>query len=175
MNPENPDDLAEDGKRLYKRGQYDQAAELFRRAAGAYAQNGASLPAAETKNNLSVTLLQAGKPLEALDAVRGTDEVFAAAADRKRQAMAIGNQAAALEALGRSDEALEAYSRAEAIFAELGEGDLRAIVKKSMAAILLKRGEILQSGLNMVGSVEAKSKPSLFDRLLRFLLRFKPW
>jgi tetratricopeptide (TPR) repeat protein len=175
MNPENPDDLAEDGKRLFKRGQYDQAAELFRRAADAYAQSEAGLPAAETKNNLSVTLLQAGKPFEALEAARGTDEVFSAASDRKRQAMAIGNQAAALEALHRPDEALEAYARAEAIFAELGEGDLRALVKKSMAAIRLKRGEVLQSALSMVGSVEAKSNPSLFDRLLRFLLRLKPW
>jgi hypothetical protein len=89
--------------------------------------------------------------------------------------MAIGNQAAALDALHRTDEALEAYARAEALFAELGEGDMLALVKKSMAAIRLKRGDLLQSAFNMVGSVEAKSKPSLFDRLLRFLLRFRPW
>lgn len=175
MSPENPASLADEGKQLYERGQYDRAAELFRRAAGAYALEGANLLAAETNNNLSVSLLQAGKPREALEAALGTDEAFAAASDKKRQAMAIGNQAAALDALHRPDEALEAYARSEALFAELGEGDMRALVKKSMAAIRLKRGDVLQSALNMVGSVEAKSKPSLFDRLLKFLMRFKTW
>lgn len=175
MNPENPNDLAEAGKSLYNRGQYDQAAEIFRRTADAYTRSGDALAAAETKNNLSVTLLQAGKPLEALEAARGTDEVFAAASDRKRQAIAIANQAAALENLGRSAEALEAYARAEAILAELGEGDMLSLVKKSIAAIRLKRGEVLQSAFGMVGSLEAKSRPSLFERLLRSLLRIKPW
>jgi hypothetical protein len=89
--------------------------------------------------------------------------------------MALGNQAAALEALNRADEALQAYGRSEKLFEQIGEGDLQAMVKKSMAAIRLKRGEILQSALNMVGSVEAKSKPSFFERILRFLLRLKPW
>ena len=175
MNPENPTGLAEEGKRLYEHSQYDWAAELFRRAADAYTLEGANLLAAEMSNNRSVSLLQAGKPREALEAAGGTDEIFAAASDRKRQAMAIGNQAAALDALHRPDEALEAYARAETLFAELGEGDMLALVKKSMAAIRLKRGDVLQSALKMVGSVEARSKPSLFDRLLRFLMRFKPW
>ena len=50
-----------------------------------------------------------------------------------------------------------------------------ALVKKSMAAIRLKRGDVLQSALKMVGSVEAKSKPSFWERVLKFLMRFKPW
>ena len=175
MNPENPASLAEEGKRLYERGQYAQAADTFQRAAGSYTSENDGLLAAEMKNNMSVSLLQAGRPREALEAALGTDVVFAAAADRKRQAMAIGNQAAALDALHRPDEALEAYGRAEALFAELGEGDMLAIVKESMAAIRLKRGDVLQSALKMAGSVEAKSHPSLFDRILKFLLRFKAW
>ena len=170
-----PGNLAEEGKRLYGQGQYDQAAVFFRRAAQSYALDHADLLAAEMNNNLSVALLQAGKAREALDAALGTDQVFAAAADRKRQAMALGNQGAALEALRRYDEALDVYGRSEVLFEQLGEGDLRALVKKSMAAIRLKRGDVLQSAITMVGSVEAKSKPSLFERFLKFLIRFKPW
>ena len=67
------------------------------------------LLAAEMSNNESVALLQAGQPGRALEAARGTDALFASASDPKRQAMALGNQAAALDALGRSDEALETY------------------------------------------------------------------
>jgi tetratricopeptide (TPR) repeat protein len=175
MAADSPARLAEEAKHAYERGQFDQAAALFRRAAQGYTLSRADLEAAETKNNLSVTLLQAGKPREALEAALGTDQVFAGASDLKRQAMALGNQAAALEALNRMDEALETYERSAALFEQAGEGDMRAMVKKSMAAIRLKRGELIESALNMVGSAEAKSKPSLLDRILKFLLRFRPW
>lgn len=172
MTQETPVLLEQQGKQAFERGQFDQAADLFRRAALALTDKSA---AAEMNNNVSVALLQAGKAREALDAVLGTDEVFASLGDLKRQGMALGNQAAALEALGRTDEALAAYDRSAETLSRAGEGDLLAMVKKSAAAIRLKRGDVVQSALNMVGSVEAKSKPSLFERILKFFLRFKTW
>lgn len=172
MTQETPVLLEQQGKQAFERGQFDQAADLFRRAALALTDKSA---AAEMNNNVSVALLQAGKAREALEAVLGTDEVFASLGDLKRQGMALGNQAAALEALGRTDEALTAYDRSAEILSRAGEGDLLAMVKKSAAAIRLKRGDVVQSALNMVGSVEAKSKPSLFERILKFFLRFKTW
>lgn len=152
-----------------------EAADLLRRAAEAYTLSGEALMSAEMNNNLSVALLKAGKSKQAWEAARGTDAVFASAGDLKRQGMALANQAAALQDMGRSDEALELYERSESIFAGLGEGDLLAYVKKAMAAIRLTRGDVMQSALKMVGSVESKSKPSFFERILRFFLRFKPW
>ena len=175
MPADTPADLAEEGKRLYGRGQYEQAAACLRGAVEGYTRAGDALAAAETANNLSVTLLKAGHPRQALEAALGTDEVFASAADRKRQAMALANQAAALEELGRAAEALETYGRAEALFMELGEGDMLAYVKQAMAAIRLKHGEVLQSALKMIGSVEVKPNPTFWERVLKFLLRFKPW
>ncbi len=174
MQPEdnNPAQLEKQGKLAFERGQYNEAAEFFRRASHTLTLGDA---AAEMNNNLSVALLQAGKPSEALEAAIGTDQVFAALNDRRRQGMALGNQAAALEALGRADEALAAYDRSAEILGKAGEGDLLAMVKKSAAAIRLKRGDIVQSALNMVGSVEAKTKPSIFERILKFFLRFKTW
>ncbi len=163
--------LSQQGKTAFERGQYDEAANLFRRAAQGLGQ----ADAAEMNNNLSVALLQAGKAPEALEAALGTDQIFAQAGDRRRQGMALGNQAAALEALGRTDEALAAYDRSAEVLSQAGEGDLLAFVKKSAAAIRLKRGDVVQSALNMVGSVEAKSKPTFFERILKFFLRFKTW
>ncbi len=175
MANDDPARLAEEGKRAYQDGDYDQAAELFRRAAQGYSLANDGLMAAEMKNNLSVALLQGKKPQDALDAALGTDEVFADAHDLKRQAMALGNQAAALEALKRNDEALAAYERSAELFGQAGEGDMRAMVKKSAAAIRLKRGEVVGSALNMVGSIEAKEHPSLIERILKFFVRLKPW
>ena len=124
------------------------------------------------KNNQSVALFQAGRAQEALDAAFGTEAVFAGANDPKRQAIALGNQAAALEALARSDEAIERYERSAELFRDAGEGDMRAVVMKSAAAIKLKKGRVTDSAFKMMGALEAGDNPSIFERILKFFLRF---
>jgi tetratricopeptide (TPR) repeat protein len=165
-------ELAETGKRSFEAGEYESAAGTFEAAASGYASLNDALSAAEMKNNLSVALLQMGKAREALEASLGTEQIFSRAGDLKRQGMAIGNQAAAFESLHRFDEALAAYERSAQLFAEADEGELRAMVLKSAAALKLKRGKVVESAFKMIGSLEAKEKPSLFERLLRSLLRF---
>src|SRR3989337_1659580 len=154
-----PGQLAEQGKQAFAAKNFDQAASLFAEAASAYVAQDDVLNAAEMKNNLSVALLQAGKAKAALEAAAGTDENFARAGDVKRQAMAFGNQAAALEALKKPDQALDAYERSAALFAEAGEGEMRSIVLQSAAALKLRRGKMLDSALAMIGSVESTKKP----------------
>ncbi len=168
---ETPQTLTEKGKEAFEAGQYEEAVQAFQSAAQAYAALHDEPRAAELKNNLSVSLLKMGKAQQALEAVLGTDEVFQRAGDPERQGMALGNQAAALEALKRYDEALAAYERSAQLLAEAGAGDLRALVLRSMAAIKLKRGRLNEAAFTMLGALEAKQRLSLFDRLLRFILR----
>jgi tetratricopeptide (TPR) repeat protein len=164
--------LTNEGKQAFEAGQYESAAGMFESAAAGYASLDDKLNAAELKNDLSVALLKQGRGQAALDAVLGTEQVFAGAGDLKRQAMALGNRAAALEALKRWDEALTAYEQSGELFAQAGEGDLRAMVLKSAAAIKLRTGKITDSAFKMIGSLEAKEKPSIFERLLKSILRF---
>jgi tetratricopeptide (TPR) repeat protein len=164
--------LSDEGKKAFEAGQYETAAGLFDSAAQGFASLNDKVDAAEMKNNFSVALLKLGRGQAALDAVIGTDQDFARAGDLKRQAMALGNQAAALEALKRWDDALAAYEQSAGFFADAGEGELRSMVLKSAAAIKLRRGKIGESALRMIGSLEAKDKPSLFERVLKFILRF---
>ena len=164
--------LGDEGKQAFESGQYETAAGMFDNAAQGYASLNDSSGAAEMKNNLSVALLKLGRWQAALDVVIGTDQDFARAGDVKRQGMALGNQAAALEALKRWDEALAAYEQSAGFFADAGEGELRSMVLKSAAAIKLRRGKVGESALKMIGSLEAKDKPSLFERVLKFILRF---
>jgi tetratricopeptide (TPR) repeat protein len=167
--------LVEAGKQAFQQGQYEQAATLFAQAAEQLTLAGDDLLAAEMKNNQSVALLQAGKAQQALQAAQGTETTFATAGDLKRQAMALGNQAAALEALHRFDEALQAYERSAELFAQAGESDLRATVMQSIAAIKLKRGQVTEAGIKMIGVIEAKQKLTLLERILRFFIRHLPW
>jgi tetratricopeptide (TPR) repeat protein len=167
-----PDQLAEQGKKAFRNKNFDEAAELFGQAAEGYTLSHNDLMSAEMRNNISVALLQAGKPQESLNAALDTDRVFAGANDVKRQGMALGNQAAALEALHRYDEAVEKFDLAAQLFNQVGEGDLRALVMKSSAAIKLKKGKVTDSAFKMMGSLEAKDNPNFFERILKFLLRF---
>lgn len=171
MTPE-PAQLAEQGKQAFMNKNFDEAAELFRQAAEGFTLGRNGLLAAEMKNNLSVALLQAGKPQESLDAVLGTEKLYESVKDVKSQAMALGNTAAALEGLKRYDEAFTAYERSAELFAQVGEGDLRAMVMKSAAAIKLKSGKVTDSAFKMMGSLDAKDNPGFFERILKFFLRF---
>lgn len=167
-----PHQLDAKGKQAFAGKKFDEAADYFRQAAQGYTLGRAGLLAAEAQNNLSVALLQAGRAQEALDAVQDTDKIFADANDVKRQAMAIGNQAAALEGLHRYDEALEKYELSADLFGSVNEGDLRAMVMKSGAALKLKTGKITESAFKMMGSISVKDNPTLFERIMNFLLRF---
>ena len=167
-----PAQIADQGKQAFESKNFIEAAELFRQAAEGFTAGNSALMAAEMMNNMSVALLQAGRAQEALNAALGTDQIFADAKDIKRQGMAVGNQAAALEGLNRYDEAIAAFERSAELFAQAGEGDLRSMVMKSAAAIKLKTGKITDSAFKMMGSLDVKENPSFFERILKFFLRF---
>jgi tetratricopeptide (TPR) repeat protein len=166
-----PVQLADQGRSAFEAKKFDEAAGFFQKAVDGFTRGRNDLMAAEMKNNMSVALLQAGKPQQALDAVTDTDTLFENANDIKRQAMALANQAAALEALDRPDEAIQKYETSAELFHRIHEGDMQALVKKSVAAIELKRGRVTSSAFKMMRMLEAREKPSLFERLLRYFLR----
>ncbi len=163
--------LAEEGKSAFKQGNFPAAVRAFQRAAEMCAANGEVCEGAEMRNNLSVALLKNGQAEEALKAVDGTEQVFAQAGDVLHQGMAIGNQAAALEALGRLDEAVEAYERSAKFFSQAGEGDMQSLVLTSAGTIRVRQGKIQDSAIDMLGSLQAAKKPTLPQRILKFLLR----
>jgi tetratricopeptide (TPR) repeat protein len=169
-----PHQLAEEGKRAFAAGRYAEAAIAFREASRGFSLGRDGLHAAEMDNNLSVTLLKDNQPQQALNVAAGTDEIFESAGDTIRQATALSNQAAALEALKRLDEALPLYERAAELFDQKGEKDMRSMVLKSIAAIRLKQGKLEAAGMEMLGSLGAVEKPNLLQRILRFILRLKP-
>jgi tetratricopeptide (TPR) repeat protein len=167
-----PHQLAEEGKRAFAAGCYAEAARLFSEASRGFTLGRDGLHAAEMDNNRSVALLKDNHPEQALEAAAGTDKIFETFADTKKQAMALGNQAAALETLKRFEEALPLYEHAVELFELSGEKDMRALVLKSMAAIRLKQGKLNEAGMEMVGALGAVEKPNLLQRILKFILRF---
>jgi tetratricopeptide (TPR) repeat protein len=122
-------------------------------------------------NNQSVALLQSGSANAALEVVSGTDEIFAEAGDRRRQALALGNKAAALEELGSLEEAAEAYENSANILKEIGENDLLASVMQSLSALQLKQGRQLQALATMKSGLENVQRPNPKQRVAKKLLQ----
>ena len=171
MDTVNPITLAEQGKREYEQENYLAAADRFAQAAQAYALRKDELNAAEMKNNQSVALLQAGNAKEALHATEGTEEIFEKAGDIKRQGIAVSNRAAALEGLKQWKEALAEYDRAASLFEEIGEGDMHSTVRKAAANLNLKRGRLTDSQMDVFDSLRLVEKPTLLQRIMKFLVR----
>jgi len=118
-----PQQLADEANRTYRAGDLPAAADIFARAADAYAASGDALTAAEMKNNQSVALLRNGQAQAALDTALDTERVFAIASDSRREGMALANQASALQALKRHKEAIDMYKRSAEALEKAGEGD----------------------------------------------------
>jgi tetratricopeptide (TPR) repeat protein len=171
MDAVKPTTLAEQGKKEYEQENYLAAANLFSNAAQAYTLMKDELNAAEMKNNQSVALLQAGKAKEALQATEGTEEIFQKAGDIKRQGIAVSNRAAALEGMKKWQEALAEYDRAASLFEQVGEGDMHSIVRKAAANLNLKRGRLTDSQMDVFDSLRLVEKPTLLQRIMKFLVR----
>ena len=171
MDIKDPEKLAEDAKKFYDQGKYLEAAEGFDLARNSYEEQNKPSQAAEMANNQSVALLQAGEAELSLEAVTGTEEVFKQSGDDVKVAMAIGNRAAALEAMSRLDEAEAAYQKSADILKSSGESDMHAHVMKSLSALQIRRGKQLEGIINMKSSLEGVENPNLKQRFLKKLLK----
>ena len=147
-----------------------QAAQEFSNAASAYASADDALMSAEMKNNQSVALLLAGEAQAALDAVEGTEKVFADAEDFRRQGMALANQASALQALKRLKDSMEYFQRAGVVLEEAGEGDLRTDVMQQLSMLHLRRFKFYDAVLTLQSGLAGVKNPSLKQRLMKKLL-----
>jgi tetratricopeptide (TPR) repeat protein len=169
------DQLVEKAKQAYGDKKYREAADYFGQAATHYVTINDPLMAAEMKNNQSVAYLQAGNARASLEAVLGTDEVFASSGDKKRQGMAVANQAAALGDLKRKEEAIALYEKSAGILEEAGEPDLRADVMRSIATLRIRQGKFTDAVVSMQDGLMEVKKPTLKQRILKKLFFLRLW
>lgn len=166
----NSEDLQREAKQAYSKKDYPRAAWLFNQAASAYRENGDKIMEAEQRNNASVAWLQANNPQKALDAAMGTDVVFEESGDTVRQAMALGNQAAALEELHLDKKALPLYQKSAALLKNTNEKNLRSYVMKKISALQVRTGKKLDATLSMYGALQDKDNLTGKEKTLKKLL-----
>ncbi len=162
--------LTEQFQSAYRKGKYQEAAEICELIAAEYEGNGDFVSAAEMKNNRSVALLKSGQAKAALAAAAGTDEIFAAGGDLRRQAIALGNQAAAFEALGQMEKAANYYSESAGLLEKTGDKEMHAIVMKSLSTIYLKQGKKIDTFIALQASLENDEHLSPRERTIKKIL-----
>jgi len=159
--------LSQTGMKHFQKKEYTLAADYFSRAAEVAHNQQQELDEAEQKNNLSVALLFSGNFQQAYDAAVGTDAVFLAHSDIKRQAMAIGNTAQALEELKKYPEALKLYEQATDLLKGQNQGEIRSMLLHRKAALQAKTGDTLQSAATFSASIDEKPRLGVKEKVLK--------
>jgi tetratricopeptide (TPR) repeat protein len=175
MTIQDPKTLAANAVRLYQEGDFESAARVFGEAASAFQAENNALEAAEMKNNQSVAFLQGGDAQASYTAAHGTAEIFLAAEDFRRAGMARSNEATALENVGRWDEAVVIYRQAAGDLEKAGEDQLRATVMMAVAGIKLRKWKIMEALLAMYEGLSGVKHPTLKQKILLVLLRWRTW
>jgi tetratricopeptide (TPR) repeat protein len=171
VDTKTPQQLETEGGNLYRQGDYVEAANIFAAAEEGFEAMGDVLKSAELANNRSVALLQSNQGQAAFDVVKNTIDVFRQVGDERRLAMALGNRAAALEALKEFEQAISDYEESATILKKLGENDLRLDVMKALSGLQLRTGRSMEALVTMQTGVEGVEKPKLSHRLLKRLLK----
>lgn len=165
------DELVERAKQDFHNGKYKAAINGFQTALEFYRDQGKDLDAAEMANNLSAAYLKNKNHKQALEVVIGTDEVFEQHSETTKQAMALGNQASAYEALKQFDKAEEAYQKSAGLLKITGDEELRGYVMQSLSAMQLRRGKNLDGIVSMMSGLDGQEKLPLRKRFLRWILK----
>jgi tetratricopeptide (TPR) repeat protein len=157
-------------KKAYNNGNYLQAADLFAQAGKNYAEIGDEVNLAEMKNNQSVALLMTGHAKAALEAASGTEVIFQGIQDRQREALAIGNQAAALEEMGQNEAALEKYILSASLLKNHDENEMRPYILKKISNLQLKSGDQIGALAAMNSALSEQTKLSAKERFLKKII-----
>lgn len=158
-------------KNAYEAEEFEQAAQWYERASVQYAAQNDPLSAAEMTNNLSVSLLRAGNAQNAFSISKGTEVIFAQAGDTRRQAMALGNQAAALESMNKSDDAIQYYQQSNDLLKQVNDPALRTYILQSLSGLYLRRMRYLDALVVMEAALEIKEHLSFREKILQKLLQ----
>lgn len=161
------EEFINEAQNAYKRKDFHTAAGAYQAAAANFSARGIQTSAAEMKNNASVAFLQSGDAESALRIALNTDQVFAETGDTRRQAIALGNQAAAYEALGQLEAAARAYETSAELLKMIGDQELRPVVMQSLSSIQLRLGRQMDALVTMRAGLDQIEKPNLKQRIMK--------
>lgn len=138
----NADQLQEQGVKLFRQKDYEEAARTFREAQDAYEAEGKPDIAAEMMTNLGLVHRALGENQQGLDIMQQALQIFQQLNDPLRAAKVLGNMGGVYAALGDREQAYSCYRQAADVFDELGEKKLHGETLLAMADLQVREGKL---------------------------------
>lgn len=153
----------------FKQKKYLEAAKLFEEIAADYSSKNQELLAVEMLNNASVAHLMSGDAQKAYDLSKDTHLPYEKVNDWTNYSLALGNQASALESLGKKDLALKYFQQAAEKLQEIGDKESRAYIMKRISTLQIQQGDQLGALGSMTAALHNLPKLSKREKFLKKL------
>ena len=163
--------LKEEGTKLFRFGEYEEAADLFQEAHSIYEELGDQKGQAEMLNNLGAVRTQEERYDAAAEAFEEARSVFESLEDNNGLAQTLGNLGTMYRYQGDNDTAVEHLKRAIDLLHEVGDREKEAATLALISRIRLGQLRWLEALHFYDLSLACVDPPGLKERTLRWLLQ----
>lgn len=162
--------LQEQGVRLFKQKDYEEAMRVFHEAQQAFEEAANPGMVAEMRVNIGLVHRALGEQQQALDEMTAALSYFDGASDTRRSAMVLGNMGGVYAALGDNDQAYTCYRRAADAFDALGETKLHGETLVAMGGLQVKEGKLTAGAASYEVGLGELEKLTPQQRILKGLI-----
>lgn len=172
METKDPTALEAEGRACYDAGDYDHALERFRAAQKAFVERGDQAGVGEMWNNIGVVYYRRRQWRQAEEALLKASQLAEESENPSGKAKALGNLGSLYARRGLHAEAANHLNEAVAIFRQIGDQENAEATLRALANLSLKRANWLEAILQYERQLAIVSKPTLWQRLQRWMIRF---
>jgi len=163
--------LKDEGIRLFRFGDYDEAAALFDEAHGLYVELDDRKGQAEMLNNLGAIHRQEERWNEAAESFNQAKEIVDSLGDRDGQARTLGNLGTVYRHQGDKENAVDHLRSAADLFGEAGERSKEAATLRVISRIRLGQARWFEALHFYDLSLACVDAPGAKERILRRLVQ----
>lgn len=165
------DSLKEEGIRLFRFGEYEEASALFDEAHTLYAELDDRKGQAEMLNNLGAVHTQEGRWDEARQAFNRGKALFESLQDEVGQAQTLGNLGTMYRHQGDKEAAVEHLKEAAELFHAAGDKDKQATTLRAISRVRLGQARWFEALHFYDLSLACAEPPGVKERILRRLIQ----
>jgi Flp pilus assembly protein TadD len=164
-------ELKEQGIKMFRFGEYEEATERFQEALRGYELSGDQRGQAEMLNNLGAVYTQEERWDDAAKAFRGAREIFEELGDQSGRAQTLGNLGTMYRHQGDAETAVDTLKQAVDLFHDAGDTDKEAATLALVSRIRFGQARWLEALHFYDLSLACAQPPGLKARILRPLIR----
>lgn len=163
--------LKEEGIKLFRFGEYEDAAACFDEAHGLYVELDNPRGQGEMLNNLGAIHTQEGRWEQAVEAFSKAETIFESLDDKDGQAQTLGNQGTMYRHQGDKETSVEHLKKAANLFHETGDWKNEATTLRVISRIRLGQARWFEALHFYDLSLACIEPPGLKERTLRRLVQ----